>query len=66
MSDEDKLLYKLIKQAKNENMKATFEIILMFEKYIDKNCYINGKFSQECKDYIFDRLLEEIKKFKKI
>ena len=66
MNKEDYKLYKLIKLAKQNNTKAIFEIILMFENLIDKNCYINGCFSQECKDYIIDRLLIEIKKFKKI
>lgn len=66
MSNEDIKLYELIQLASKNNIKATFEIILMFEKYIDKNCYINGSFSQECKDYIIDKLLLEIKKFKKI
>ena len=66
MSNEDMKLYELIQLAKDENIKATFEIILMFEKYIDKNCYINGAFNQECKDFIIDKLIIEIKKFKKI
>ncbi len=51
---------------KMNNIKSTFEIVLMFEKYIDKHCYIKGEFSQECKDYIIDKLLTEIRKFKKI
>ena len=33
MTDEDMKLYKLIKPAINGNIKSTFEIILMFEKY---------------------------------
>ncbi len=66
MTEEDKKLYELLLLAKKGNTKATFEIILMFEKYIDKHCYINGCFNQECKDYIIDKLYIEIKKFKKI
>ena len=66
MSVDDKKLFDLLVLAKEGNTRATFEIILMFEKYIDKQCYINGKFNQECKDYIIDRLYVEIKKFKKI
>lgn len=65
MSYEDMRLYELIQLAKKGNTKAIFEIILMFENYIDKNSYINGCFNQECKDYVIDRLLIEIKKFKK-
>lgn len=66
MSEEDKKLFELLLLAKKGNTKATFEIILMFEKYIDKHCYINGCFNQECKDYVIDKLYIEIKKFKKI
>ena len=66
MSEEDKKLFELLLLAKKGNTKATFEIILMFEKYIDKHCYINGCFNQECKDYVIDKLFIEIKKFKKI
>lgn len=66
MTEEDKKLYELLLLAKKGNTKATFEIILMFEKYIDKHCYINGCFNQECKDYVIDKLFIEIKKFKKI
>lgn len=54
MSYEDVRLYELIQLAKKGNTKAIFEIILMFENYIDKNCYINGCFNQECKDYVID------------
>lgn len=66
MNVEDRELINLIKLAKKGDIKATFEIILIFEKNIDRQCYINGKFNQECKDYIIDKLFEEIKNFKKI
>lgn len=66
MNSEDMKLFNLIVPALKGNIKSTFEIILMFEKYIDKHCYINGKFNQECKDYIIDKLLTEIRKFRKI
>ena len=65
MSYEHLTLYEVIHLAKKANTKAISETILMFENYIDKNCYINGCFNQECKDYVIDRLLIEIKKFKK-
>ena len=65
MSYEDVRLYELIQLAKEGNTKAIFEIILMLENYIEKNFFINGCFNQECKDYVIDRLLIEIKKFKK-
>lgn len=66
MNVDDRELINLIKLAKKGDIKATFEIILIFEKNIDRQCYINGKFNQECKDYIIDKLFEEIKNFKKI
>lgn len=66
MDLEDKKFIELLLLAKKGNTRATFEIILMFENYIDENSYINGSFNQECKDYIIDKLFDEIKNFKKI
>ena len=40
-------------------------LILQFEPMINKYSRINGEFDQECKDYIIDNLLKQIKKFKK-
>ncbi len=47
-------------------MKATFEIILQFEPLINKYSTIDGVLNQECKDYIIDNLIKQIRKFKKI
>jgi len=59
-------LYNLINSALDGNTSATFELILHFEPLINKHSKINGRFEQECKDYIIDNLLKQIKKFKKI
>lgn len=64
--EENKELYKLILKAVDGNMEATFKIILKFEDLINSEAKINGKFNQECKDYIIDNLIKYIKKFKKI
>ena len=64
--EDNKLLYELIKKAKNGNMKSTFEIILQFEPLINKYSTIDGVLNQECKDYIIDNLIKQIRKFKKI
>ena len=61
MNVDDRELINLIKLAKKGDIKATFEIILIFEKNIDRQCYINGKFNQECKDYIIDKLFDFFK-----
>ena len=63
--EDNKLLYELIKKAKNGNMKATFEIILQLEPLINKYSTIDGVLNQECKDYIIDNLIKQIRKFKK-
>lgn len=60
----NKELYEVIKKAVNGDMKAKFEIILMFQELIEKESYINGKYSEECKDYIEDRILKDIENFK--
>lgn len=46
--------------------KAKVDIILEFENLINKESMINGVFNQECKDYIIDNLLKQIKKFQEI
>ncbi len=66
MNSEDLKLYKLIKLVKENDKKAIFEIINMFDNYINKNAYINGKFNQECKDFIIEKLLIYLKKFKNL
>ena len=54
-----------VKKLEVFNTNLGIQRITGIENYIDKNCYINGCFNQECKDYVIDRLLIEIKKFKK-
>ena len=58
-------LFEVIEKAVNGDVKAKFEILIIFEPLINSESYIKGIFSQECKDYVIDRLLIEIKKFKK-
>lgn len=58
-------LVDLIIKAKENDIEATFKIILEFEDLINKESMINGIVNQECKDYIVDKLLKQIKKFKK-
>lgn len=59
------LLYKLINDALEGNTAATFELILHFEPLINKYSKIDGRFDQECKDYIIDRLFKKINNFRK-
>ena len=63
---ENEKLYNLVSKAVNGDLKATFEIIIEFENIINDECYIDGQFNNECKDYIVDGLLKNIKKFKNI
>ena len=58
-------LVDLIIKAKENDIEATFKIILEFEDLINKESMINGIVNQECKDYIVDKLLKQINKFKK-
>lgn len=59
-------LFEIIEKAVNGDIKAKFEIIIIFESLIKNKAYIKGKFNQECKDYIEDKVFEYIEKFKKI
>lgn len=61
---ENKKLYKLIQESVNNDMNSTYEIITEFRNIIESESYINGKFNQECYDYIIEQLQEKIKKFK--
>lgn len=60
----NKELYEVIKKAVNGNMKAKFEIILEFDELITKNSNKLGKYKEECRDYIEDRIIKDIEKFK--
>lgn len=60
----NKELYEVIKKAVNGNMKAKFEIILEFDELISKNSKKLDKYSEECRDYIEDRILKAIENFK--
>ena len=45
-------------------MKAKFEIILEFDELISKKFKKLDKYSEECRDYIEDRILKAIENFK--
>jgi len=63
MIDNSKL-YNLINRCVKGDLKATFEIIIEFENLINEECYIDGKFNAECRDYFVDDLIKNLKKFK--
>lgn len=62
----NKELVMNVKKAVDGSLEATFKLILEFENVINQECRINGKFNQDCKDYIVDKLILKIKKFKKL
>ena len=66
MEMNNKELFEIIEKAVNGDIKAKFEIIIIFESLIKSKAYIKGKFNQECKDYIKDKVFEYIERFKKI
>ena len=59
-------LYEIIEKAVNGNVKSKFEILILFDPLIKNQSYIRGKFNQDCKEYIEDRLFESIEKFRTI
>ena len=59
-------LFEVIEKAVDGDVKAKFEILIIFEPLINSESYIKGIFSQECKDYIEDKVFEYIEKFKTI
>lgn len=59
-------LAEIIRKAVQGNKREKFEIILIFQNLIKKEAMINGKYSEECREYIEDKLFKSIEKFKKI
>ena len=59
-------LFEIIENAVNGNVKSKFEILILFDPLIKNQSYIRGKFNQDCKEYIEDRLFESIEKFRTI
>ena len=66
MEMNNKELFEIIEKAVNGDIKAKFDIIIIFESLIKSKAYIKGNFNQECKDYIEDKVFEYIERFKKI
>ena len=62
----DKEFDETLKKAISGDMDATYKIIKEYEGVIIKNSIINGLFDEECKAVIEAKLVENIKKFKKI
>lgn len=62
----NKELANIIRNAVSGNIKFKFQIIIIFENLIRKESKVNGKYLEECKDFIEDKLFDEIEKFKKI
>ena len=54
----------LLSKAMANDKIAIYEIIMRYEKLIDKYCYIDGKFDEDCKSYIINKLFDAIPKFK--
>ena len=62
----DKEFDVTLKKAVLGDMDATYKIIKEYEGVIIKNSIINGIFDEECKAVIEAKLIENIKKYKKI
>lgn len=57
---------KIIRKAVKGDKKSKFEIIVIFQNLIKTEASINGKYSDECRAFIEDKIFDEIEKFKKI
>lgn len=57
---------KILKQAVDADISAIYKIIDIYAGAIVKNSTINGRYNQECRDYIEEKIIKNIKKFKKI
>lgn len=57
---------KILAKAIRGDQQSIYQIIEIYEPLINKNARINGVFNQECKDYIVDKIIKNIKIFKKL
>lgn len=48
----NKELFEVIKKAVDGEVKAKFEILILFDPLIKSESYIKGKFDQECKEHL--------------
>lgn len=56
----------ILKKAKTGDMESIYKIIKLYEGAIVNESIIKGRYSQECRDYIEECIIKDIKKFKKI
>ena len=54
-----------LQKAVAGDINAIYQIIDIYDGLILKYSIIDGKFNQECRDYIEDKIIKKIKKFKK-
>ena len=57
---------EILQKAVKGDINAIYQIIEIYEGLILKNSTFDGLYNQECRDYIEDKIIKEIKKFKKI
>lgn len=57
---------EILKKAKDGKIEYMYQIIKIYEKAIIKNSIVNGTYNQDCRDYIEEQIIKNIKKFKKI
>lgn len=56
--------FRTLYKAISGDITNTFKIIKIYEGLIVDNSIINGSYNQDCRDYIEDKMIEQIKKFK--
>ena len=54
---------EILQKAVKGNINAIYQIIEIYEGLILINSTFDGIYNQECRDYIEDKIIKEIKKF---
>lgn len=62
----NKEFVQILKKATEGKIEYIYKIIEIYEGAIVNNSTINGRYNQECRDYIEEKIIKNIKKFKKI
>lgn len=65
-SISNKEFAQILKKATDGKIEYIYKIIEIYEGAIVNNATINGTYNQECRDYIEEQIIKNIKKFKKI
>ena len=61
---KNKSFTEIIHLAQNGNCDAQDELLRQFEGLIDRNCFVDGVFDYDCRQYIMQKIIRQLPKFR--